>query len=87
MQSRYMSEFDFAKELDEVNAMTEAILSGKMVIDDNHKRRLMLLGYLFTKVFIYGDARLDIKIATGTTLACGVIISIFLPKQAKKRRI
>ena len=48
-QSKYMGESAFAKELDNINIMNEALLSGKL---NNVKTCELLSVYLFTKTFV-----------------------------------
>jgi len=65
IQSRYMGESAFANEIDEINIMNEAVLSGKLNADNIKTRRLVLSGYLFTKTFVNANVELKIVVKSG----------------------
>jgi len=65
IQSRYMGESAFAKEIEEIDRLNEAVLSAKSKIDNIKLGRFSLSGYLFTKTFVSADIKVKFTATAG----------------------
>jgi len=65
IQSRYMGESAFAKEIEEIDRLNEAVLSAKSKIDNIKPSRFSLSGYLFTKTFVSADIKVKFTATAG----------------------